>query len=265
MCVSYKHVFTDCCLIWIHCTDRETYFLSADIIDALTDHEGFAEKMAKAGLAEMQADGTYRIRGTEGRIEWLAEKRDAAKKGGEARAKSAARDAKGAFKASDQPEASHQPATHPATIQAPSPAEPSPSTSTSSSASTYEEEYIYAREPKKEPALPKGLHRDDIADAIRVWGSTLAGYGLDRDPKRDEVQITRLIQTRGLEDTKRALKGAGMEERSPRYNPAKQCRIARLFDPAMFEQFHTNAGLTDPTTGEIDISKIREAHANERR
>lgn len=83
-------------LLWRQCAEDNTYCLSAAIIDGLTDSTGYAEMLADpdVGLAErVEVDGRtmYRIRGTEGRVEWLAAKRENGKKGG--RPKSAYLDA----------------------------------------------------------------------------------------------------------------------------------------------------------------------------
>lgn len=70
-------------MVWSHCTEHQARTLSAEVIDALTDVEGFSESMVRAGLGERIEDG-IRICGTKGRIEWLATKRKNARKGGEA-------------------------------------------------------------------------------------------------------------------------------------------------------------------------------------
>jgi hypothetical protein len=70
--------------LWAYCTEKQTYFLSPEIIDALTEFTGFFQLLLdpEIGLAE-SADKGIRIKGTKGRIEWLVKLRKQSKKGGE--------------------------------------------------------------------------------------------------------------------------------------------------------------------------------------
>jgi hypothetical protein len=68
--------------LWRVCTLRETYTLDPVWIDACLGPKGH-EHLVTAGLGE-RVDGGIRIRGTSGRIEWLGQRRQAAKKGGAA-------------------------------------------------------------------------------------------------------------------------------------------------------------------------------------
>lgn len=74
--------------LWAFCTDKQTHFLSPEIIDALGEFDGLSEHICdpEVGLAEKTHEG-IRIKGLKGRIEWLAELRKNAKKGGQARKK----------------------------------------------------------------------------------------------------------------------------------------------------------------------------------
>lgn len=75
-------------LLWSECTDRETDVPPEWIVNAcLGTKTGGGEILERSGLAEKVAEG-YRIRGCRERIEWLAKKRLAAKKGGQNSAKS---------------------------------------------------------------------------------------------------------------------------------------------------------------------------------
>lgn len=65
--------------VWNECQDKETYHLPISVLDYLMGVEGGADLMKKAGLIEIIGDGTARIKGTEGRIEWLQHKRKAAR------------------------------------------------------------------------------------------------------------------------------------------------------------------------------------------
>lgn len=69
--------------LWRACTQRETYIIDDIWVISCLGDKG-PEALVKAGLAERVADG-LRVKGTEGRIEWLKKLRTNSKKGGEAR------------------------------------------------------------------------------------------------------------------------------------------------------------------------------------
>lgn len=91
--------------VWRACTDRETDVLAADAMNAIVDHDGFSTALVQADLGEKVESGV-RIKGCRGRIEWLTRRREAAKSGGESRARGAGRSDAGTF----QPNASQTPA-----------------------------------------------------------------------------------------------------------------------------------------------------------
>ena len=68
--------------LWRYCTARQLYALEPAIIESHLAIE--ADALVKAGLGEHSFDGRIRIRGTEGRIEWLAKLRVNSKAGGAA-------------------------------------------------------------------------------------------------------------------------------------------------------------------------------------
>jgi hypothetical protein len=72
--------------LWMHCIDRNVSVLSKSIVDAMANKNGYAEAMIQAELAEPieEDDQRVRIRGTQGRIEYLAAARDRQKKATEA-------------------------------------------------------------------------------------------------------------------------------------------------------------------------------------
>lgn len=74
-----------CMRVWSYCTDRNESVLSEAVVDVLGKHKGFARAMIEAQLAEETKRG-IRIKGSKGRIEWLASKRNNASKGGKAKA-----------------------------------------------------------------------------------------------------------------------------------------------------------------------------------
>lgn len=70
--------------VYSYCTENGTHFVSSAMLDALVERESFGRDLVAAELAEAANDGTFRIRGTKGRIEWLARLRKNARKGGAA-------------------------------------------------------------------------------------------------------------------------------------------------------------------------------------
>lgn len=72
--------------LWAYCTEKQTYFLSAEIIDELAEFPNFSHLICEpeVSLAEACSEG-IRIKGTKGRIEWIAKLRKNGKKGGRPR------------------------------------------------------------------------------------------------------------------------------------------------------------------------------------
>lgn len=68
--------------IWNECQERETYVLPEAVICAIMQHESAASSLVIAELAQFKGKGSYRIRGTKGRIEWLANCRQNGRSGG---------------------------------------------------------------------------------------------------------------------------------------------------------------------------------------
>ena len=73
--------------LWSRCTDRHSYYATGTEIRGCLGPDGESALLA-CDLAEATPDGIY-IKGTEGRIEWLAKRRAAASAGGVAKAKQA--------------------------------------------------------------------------------------------------------------------------------------------------------------------------------
>lgn len=67
--------------IWSYCTEKHAYILKESMINAIAENAQFAEFMVEADLGE-KVEGGIRVKGTAGRIEWLAKKRENGKKGG---------------------------------------------------------------------------------------------------------------------------------------------------------------------------------------
>lgn len=72
--------------------DAPTYIVDVDLVESALGVGG-AAALVRARLAEEEPDG-LRIRGSEGRIEWLYQRRKASARGGEARKRSASRSKK---------------------------------------------------------------------------------------------------------------------------------------------------------------------------
>ncbi len=95
--------------IWSYCTDHDTYWVPESILHIYLDNENGPSYMVTAGLAEPALDHVpsssepaldqlyYRIKGTDGRIEWLGKQRRGNSKGGKKRASAAKRTKAGKF------------------------------------------------------------------------------------------------------------------------------------------------------------------------
>src|SRR3990172_4708665 len=68
--------------VWNECIERETYVLSKAILCAIFGETEAPEWLVLSELAEAVGSDEYRIKGTRGRIEYLAIKRATARKNG---------------------------------------------------------------------------------------------------------------------------------------------------------------------------------------
>lgn len=84
-----------------------------------------------------------------------------------------------------------------------------------------------------------------------AWGETLTRFGIRRDPKRDEIQIARLVQAKGAEDSRLALLGAGFEAKTEKFDPAKHVSIRRVADSRLFEKFVNLGAQYVPASREV--------------
>lgn len=109
-----------CAYLWRQCTQEQVYVLPESFVRVYVD----PDKLCEARLGE-RVDGGIRIKGTDGRIEWLAEKRATSAAGGRARAAKAMREG-GRFTSTPpaSPGETHQHSTRtpPALTSAPAPA-----------------------------------------------------------------------------------------------------------------------------------------------
>jgi hypothetical protein len=72
-------------MIWNYCTEKKIYSLSEALIETLSCVQNFSEFLVnkEVSLAVFdQETGLYRVKGTKGRVEWLARLRKNGKKGG---------------------------------------------------------------------------------------------------------------------------------------------------------------------------------------
>lgn len=61
--------------VWVYCIEKSEAVLPQALIDVVAEIPGYACWIIESGLGEVVEDGSVRIRGTEGRIEWLAKAR----------------------------------------------------------------------------------------------------------------------------------------------------------------------------------------------
>lgn len=68
--------------VWNECQERESFTLPAALVGVIMGHRNGAKWVAESDLAEFVDENTLRIKGTEGRTDWLAAKRAAARANG---------------------------------------------------------------------------------------------------------------------------------------------------------------------------------------
>lgn len=88
--------------VYAWCTEQNSQKISKKLLDAIGERAGFSDMLIEADLAECENE-VCRIKGTEGRIEWLQQLTQQKQKAGEARAKNAKRDEKGHFIPENRP------------------------------------------------------------------------------------------------------------------------------------------------------------------
>lgn len=104
-------------------------------------------------------------------------------------------------------------------------------------------------EVKKE--RKKELNTAEFQKCLQAWGKTLQKFGIKKDPRVDEVSIVRLIEQYGAARAEQALYGAGFEDKTDTFNPAKNVRISRLFTPKLFEKFENLGSQNEPVAREF--------------
>jgi len=71
-------------LVWNECQERGAYILKGATLDALLGCSEAGELLIGSALAKRIGAGRFYVKGTKGRIEWLAKKREAARENGKA-------------------------------------------------------------------------------------------------------------------------------------------------------------------------------------
>jgi hypothetical protein len=107
------------CWLWRQCTQQSTYVLDQQVVQVIVD----PVKLCDANLGVVVEQG-IRIKGTEGRIEWLEERRNAKIAAGKARAETAKRNPDGTFASNGRwrPAGTSTASRAPAASSAPAPA-----------------------------------------------------------------------------------------------------------------------------------------------
>lgn len=101
--------------------------------------------------------------------------------------------------------------------------------------------YPLAPVPAPIPVLApvqKEKERNEIFDCVKIWGETLTVWGIPESAaKSDEMEIGRLIVSKGFKNTCYALLGARYEEKTNSFNPAKHPSISRFWKTSNFSTF----------------------------
>lgn len=143
-----------CTAVWLCCYERRDHRLSADMIDAAAEHEGFADALVTCELATQsgkQDGATVSLRGARERIAFLLSQQERGRKGGQSRALKAQANAKQTLE--QALEQSPSVASSEGLSNDPSHAQAYSSSSSSSLAST--KSLALAAPPEKKRAKPK--------------------------------------------------------------------------------------------------------------
>jgi hypothetical protein len=208
--------------VWEHCTHIQSTTLAAEVLDAIGDVNGFGEILVKAGLAEALEGKSYRIRGTEGRIEWLGKLRDNGKHG-----------SKGGRPKKENPDGLSEnnphgfPEQNPCGLEKITPITSSSSTA-SSSASVQKNIYINASANLKQ----------EIDQAGKAWLETLAHFGMGRQNllAHEDHRLGSAIQQREFRPTYACIIGARHQKRSASWDPAQFLSLDYCLGPKNFER-----------------------------
>ncbi len=205
--------------VWAHCTERETYFLQPEIIDACADFDGFCELLLlpDVNLAE-KTDQGIRIKGTQGRIEWLAAKRENGKSGG--------RPKKNLSETETKPKVNLE-VTY---------IEPTPNPLTLTPALVPVPVLAPVKIKEKEEVK---LISSELEACIKDWSGTLQYFKIDRPIlPHEKMKIAALVKMYGdVKSVRYALVGMRFEQKSESFDPGKHLSLERLYDSKLFEKF----------------------------
>ena len=90
-----------------------------------------------------------------------------------------------------------------------------------------------SEEVKKERKKEVIQKPNELFDTL---SETFRHFGIQKDPKFDEVNLTRLIQANGMEKCRLAIVGARFEDKTDTFDPAKHFSIRRLMKADVFEK-----------------------------
>jgi hypothetical protein len=213
-------------------------------------------EIIECGLARIEGDRIW-LNGANEAFKFLEEFENRQSKGGKARANSAPRNERGQFVKEDKPS---KPSDGPATVQLSSLTSPSYSYSSSSSSSFSKEECVYNKnagseileqdthinskteEPKdrlpRESKITKEF-TEQITQLKAIWLETIQSFNssVKTLPLQTDIELGRLVQINGYEQTRLALLGARFEERTENFDPSKNLNIRRFFKQNIFEKF----------------------------
>ncbi len=240
--------------VWAYQTEESASQVPLELFDAITGIDGSGEAAVAAGLADRLPDGMIRPRGTEGRIEWLDQRREehAAGRaaGGRARAATARRGERGRFERSDQQETSITPANtsndqHRDQLYqlhqlSPAPA-PAPAQEIQNS------ETAFPRSPAAPEVIPlkpghrKGPSSEERVIALRVLAKLNERTGRSFGSESHVMRIVRLLRAGHTERDLRMV----VWERCNRWlrdeRMAEYCRPSTLFGPQKFDEYLAEA------------------------
>lgn len=231
--------------IWHYCTERQTYVIERDMVELITDREDFADLLIKAGLAE-DSEGGIRIKGLEGRIEWLSSLRENGKKGGRPKKEPIG----------SEPE---KPIEKPNGFQESKPIE---------KPDGFENENPLALAPS--PALaPTKIKthahatKTEIDQCGKVWLETLSHFGVGRKElmPHESSQISEAIMRLGFVPVLYALTGARFEKPKDNFDPGDYLRVSRVFAHNNFERF---VNLASKEKAKADKRMVAEARRENR-
>lgn len=102
--------------------------------------------------------------------------------------------------------------------------------------------------PQSTPGESKPLGDvSKISELVSEWGKTLQHFKIQKDPKFDEINLSRLAARYGYENARLAILGSRLEQKTESFDPGANLSVSRLLTkPAIFEKL-VNLGCQDKT------------------